>query len=118
MKRASLLSIVLSVILALATVQMAYARGQMAGAMLVELCADGTSVTVQLDASGQPIRMQHPCPDCMMSGGAALIPAVIAPVRVSDAGRRVLPFVNRVARSAVTPEQMARGPPWEPFVSF
>lgn len=64
-RRSSILALSLSVLIALTSVTMSLARGQMrdtTGSMV--LCTGTGPVSVQLDANGQPIGPIHVCPDC------------------------------------------------------
>lgn len=111
MQRSPLFTLMLALIVALGSIQMAYARGQMVSTMAVELCADGVIQTVELDSSGKPMRMIHLCPDCMMAGGAALIPHGPTTQPVVRKARRVLPTFATRMTPADLPERFARGPP-------
>ena len=49
---------------------MAPMRGQMAGLSQIAICSDGGAAVITLDAHGNPVAPQHPCPDCVGSGAA------------------------------------------------
>ena len=38
---------------------------------VVDLCRDGGTVTLALDAQGRPVASRHPCPDCLAVPAAA-----------------------------------------------
>lgn len=97
----------LSIVLALGTLTMAQARGQMA-AGFIEICAgQGTRlVPVDMDLGGQ-----HPCPDCMAAHGIALLPVAMLPGRPCTWSRvEVSPPRAQLAPVAV-PRPQARAPP-------
>lgn len=48
-----------------ASVLMAPMRGNMAGLTQIEICADGAAAMLMVDARGNPVDAQHPCPDCL-----------------------------------------------------
>jgi hypothetical protein len=105
-----LTAIVLGLVLAMTSVSMAVARGGMSlsGAMI--LCIDASQETVLLGPDGEPIEVQHPCPDCTMGALALTDPAPLtAPVwRMARLYAR--PFALHIHETAVEGGQ-ARGPP-------
>lgn len=105
------LAVLLVLMLSVTSVTAAVARGQMAGAVDLVICAGGGVATVTLDAAGQPVTRVHHCPVCTaasasMEGAAA--PAVLRPeTRAADVGPvAVLDVVS--CRGVVA---VARGPP-------
>jgi len=59
----SSLALLLAVILAVTSVSAAFARGQADPAGTMVLCRGLVTVTVVVDANGQPIGIPHLCPD-------------------------------------------------------
>lgn len=98
---------ILALLMGLASVPMAQARGHAAPVMWVELCSGHQ---IALDAQGRAVKVQH-CPDCI-PGHAALpadtlrMPPMIIRFRPVE---RAEP-ANPVARAAVI-ASVARGPP-------
>ena len=109
----ALTALLLSLVLAVASVSMAVARGQAPMGETVALCVDGNAVTVTLDANGNPVSAPpHLCPDCLGAVTAFDLPAALSlPVpflREGNAEGSV--FATLSARpSARAPS--ARGPP-------
>ncbi len=105
------LRLLLVLALALVSGHQAVGRALASGALAVELCRDGSLVTVTLDASGKPVAQDHACPDCVLAGLALAAdpPALAAPTR------RALPVGAPAARPApcgqAAPCPAARGPP-------
>lgn len=59
-------ALLLSLVLAVASISMAVARGQAPMGATVELCTMYGTVTVALDADGNPLPTgPHLCPDCL-----------------------------------------------------
>lgn len=58
---------VMALVLALTAQGMAVAKGQPAPVGTMVLCAGGLSVTVHMDAEGNPISAPHLCPDCALA---------------------------------------------------
>ncbi len=69
-----LLAICLALTLVGTSGAMAVARGQMAAepGMLVVICVGAETDTLLVDAKGNPIHASHICPDCALTGLAAL----------------------------------------------
>ncbi len=105
------LALCLTVLLSLTSVTAAVARGQMAGATEMVVCAGGAPVTVTIDATGQPVARAHHCPVCTAASAAvagAVAPVTLRPVTRSEA---VPPkMVPRLA-GGVALVAVARGPP-------
>lgn len=101
----------LAVMLCVTSVTAAVARGQMAGAVDLVVCSGAGSVTVTLDAAGQPVRHVHHCPVCTAASAAvagASAPCALRPVTRADVlVRRGLSGQAR----ALPLVAVARGPP-------
>ncbi len=109
----SLSALLLSLVLALASVSMAVARGQMPMGTTMTLCSQGQAVTVTLDASGRPVTAPpHLCPDCLSAVAAldlAPAPDLIAPDDARYLPASFGPPVPR--RETLQIAFQARGPP-------
>lgn len=74
-----LLGLLLSLVLAATSLTAAEMRGHAMGSQIIEICsdtADGSQVaTIVLDAAGNPMEPPHPCPDCTLGAGLALLTA-------------------------------------------
>ena len=105
------LSLCLALLIALASVQMAQARGQARPVGIMVLCIGTETRSVPVDASGQPVEAPHLCPDCVMALMAALPDAAALPP-VPMALRGVW-YDTEHAAVAAPPETQAtaRGPP-------
>ncbi|MCB6178253.1 DUF2946 family protein [Rhodobacter sp. Har01] len=108
------LLLVLAVALAVALVsgQTAIGRAEARGAVLVEICADGGTAVVSLDAEGKPAVHRHACPDCVL-GGLALASALPMPLLLprqlrARLGRPVSAPAPRLRRRL---RVRSRGPP-------
>jgi hypothetical protein len=108
----AIISLVLTVLLALTSVTTAAARVQSVGAMQMTICAgDGTHHEITLDAQGNPISPSHHCPEC--SALTAAPPAGMAPDLARPVGRTALQVCAMVLPETVDlpPVPPARGPP-------
>ena len=108
----AIISLVLTVLLALTSVTAAAARVQSAGAMQITICAgDGTHHEITLDAQGNPINPPHHCPDC--SALTAAPPEGAAPDLARPVGRSAPQVCAMVLPETVDlpPVPPARGPP-------
>lgn len=108
----SALSLLLAAVLALASQSLAVARANgAAGGLAVEICAEGGTATVILDARGKPVGPVHLCPDCVAALAYALPAAAVQPARPAGAALTVAlpPGQSRHARHPPAPP--ARGPP-------
>lgn len=109
----SISALLLSLVLALASVSMAVARGQAPLGATMTLCSQGAAITITLDTNGSPISLpKHLCPDCLSAFTAldqTAAPDLIAPDRLarmySAVDAPVLP--GKTALIA----RKARGPP-------
>lgn len=63
----SLFGIVLAVVLAVTSQSAAFARGQAGPAGTMVICRGLTVSTVLVDAHGQPMQVQHLCPDAALA---------------------------------------------------
>lgn len=108
-----LIGLFLSLVLAIGSVSMAVAHGQMPMGQTIALCTDAGAVTVVLDADGNPTgKGQHLCPDCL---SASSVFAEVAPPTLPAA-----PTGFSAIQAGFTPETQpslpqvaakARGPP-------
>ncbi|MGA0539933.1 hypothetical protein [Neotabrizicola sp. VNH66] len=96
----------------LASVHSGIGRAEAAGAIRMEICAQGTVQTVTIGADGRPVTHLYPCPDCVLGGMAALPspamlalpPAVPMLALLHEAGAVGHPLCH-------PPHARARGPP-------
>lgn len=66
-----LIGLILSLVLAVGSVSMAVAHGQMPMGQSIALCTNAGVVTVVLDANGNPTsESPHLCPDCLSASAA------------------------------------------------
>lgn len=106
-----ILPLLLAVIVAISSVQMAVARGQAAPAGSMVICSGQGFVTILVDEDGQPTGAVHLCPDCALSLFSAPLPDT-TPVLVNLV--QTSPewaSVERFLAAATTPRQKARAPP-------
>lgn len=107
-----LFSAFLSLTLVLATVSSAIAHVQMATGQVVDICAGADTITLTLDAQGNPVTAMGICPDCMPGLNAALLPGGFRGLGLDGQGRALvfsLGFSQGQDRSL--PSETARGPP-------
>lgn len=104
----------LTLILALTLVSGHWAVGRSLarGAVALELCLDGSIVTVTLDARGNPVRQAHSCPDCVLGGvglEARVAAVLVAPMARA---RALVPAAVPISLHPLpAPCALARGPP-------
>jgi hypothetical protein len=105
-----ILALALCLIVLATSVTSAVARGQMATGQMMQLCANGATVTVMMDAQGNPVDPVHPCPDCL-AVAASLPPAHVELGLPNGNWVRVklAPAPPIVTNTSLVP--MARGPP-------
>lgn len=107
--------LLLSLVLALASVTMAVARGQMRagqGAGLTVVICSGYGITsIQVDAQGNPVGPVHPCPECLAGFLADLGPGAPQVPAAPDHARRILAPLAWHGASRPAPSATARGPP-------
>lgn len=106
----SLVALVLA--LAAGSVGMALARNHPGAAGTIDLCTTYGTETVLIDAQGNPIAPQHPCPHCTpamaaLTDLAAPLPA--APRRLI--ALRWLQPAGRIAAAPALPPFQSRAPP-------
>lgn len=107
-----ILSLILSLVLALASGTMAVARTQASAFGQITICSGYGIVTVSVDAEGNPVGPVHPCPDCltgvMLAGPLPM--AIVASQPLSRAVR--LPHgTAQLPGARAVPVARARGPP-------
>lgn len=106
----AVLGLFLVMLLSVTSVTAAVARGQMAGAVDLVICAGAGLGTVTLDATGMPVSRHH-CPVCTAA------PVAVTPDAPAMALRPVtravaVAVVNRAGwQGADVPVPVARGPP-------
>lgn len=106
----ALLRICLVVCLSLTAVTAAVARGQMAGATEIVICA-GTGVTsVTLDATGKRVEA-HPCPVCTAATSGASVPVAAVVVRPVTRFATVRADAGQFRQGVDGVVPVARGPP-------
>lgn len=105
------LSLILVLALGLASVTMAVARANAAGATQIILCSGYGVATVTLDADGNPTGPLHPCPDCLAGFGPALLATPFVVPDPAFASHRAAPQGMPTAIGLVRPVPQARGPP-------
>ena len=111
----SLAAVSLAIVLALTSLTMAVARGQMhiqtAGGLTLVICAGAGPVTVTLDADGNPVGPVHVCPDCALALIAAVLPPDSGAVAPSHQSRLTWPVAATGSDSLDQITARARGPP-------
>jgi len=112
MQRLSLaLRLILALAIALVSVHTAIGRAEASGAWDVEFCVGAEVITVTLDAKGQPVKRNHTCPDCVLSG-LAVLPDAAAPLPFLNRTRAAnAPFASQSLTATALPRPTARGPP-------
>ncbi len=101
---------ILSLVLALGTLAMAQARGQMAAVAWIEICTGHGAQTVPVSAGGTPVSL-HTCPDCLAAHGVALLPDTVEPVGIPVTSRQLRPATRRALARPAPARPRARGPP-------
>jgi len=106
-----LIGLFLALTLAVASVTLAQARGQPHGLHAAVICSGAGTVTLLLDANGEPAGPPLPCPDCIAGIAAALpVQPAATPEAPGPAVRLSLPRHSAHA-GARPPAYEARGPP-------
>jgi hypothetical protein len=102
----------LSGVLALASVSLAQARHYDHNGLKMVLCTDDGYQTIVLDAQGNPVPITHPCPDCVAAMAAQDLPAPLK-LLVPNAAPQMVVFaqISRDAAGRMPPPSHARGPP-------
>lgn len=112
MRKLSLsLRVLLVLTLALVSGHQAVGRALATGAVFVELCRDGSLVTVTLDARGNPVSHDHACPDCVLSGLAIGSDGPLVAPPLARARPMVATFRAGAVHGRAVPLALARGPP-------
>ena len=108
----SALFVCLAVVVALTSVALGQARGQMRMGDRVVICSGAGPVTIEIDAQGNPVGPGHVCPDCALSVMAAQPVARAEPV-APDAMRLAQPALHTAMQIGQAGPQTlrARGPP-------
>lgn len=106
----ALFRICLVTVLSLTSVTAAVARGQMAGAVEMVICAGGAAASVMLDATGQPVEA-HRCPVCTAAGSGAGVPVAASVARPVTRAEAVRSGAGIALRKVGAGEPVARGPP-------
>ena len=107
----SILPVLLALLVAMTSVQLAVARGQPQAAGQVELCADGSIIVIAMDREGNPIGPAHICPDVALAFMAALDlppPGAMQPFHMQRVGYAI---DAHDAGSLIHITTLARGPP-------
>ena len=104
----------LSLILMVGSVTTAVARADMAGATEVTLCGtDGTLTTLQIDATGKPVRAGHGCQHCLAAAAVAILSGPVMAADVAAVRRdRLLPGLTMALPPVLALAPVARGPPF------
>lgn len=109
----ALFALFLSFVLAIGSVSMAVAHGQMPMGDTITICTEGGTTSITLDANGNPVSPAlHLCPDCLSATSATLPDAESGPSLPATQGRpaEFVEAPSQKARGArLTPP--ARGPP-------
>lgn len=105
-------NLVLSAVVALASVSLAQARHYDGRGMQMVLCTDHGYQTITIDAQGNPVPVTHPCPDCVAAMAAQDLPPMAGLSAPLQTGQKVS-FVQfaRDAAGRSAPPAFARGPP-------
>ena len=106
-----LLALILTLSLVLTAQAMASAKGQAAAMGSMVICAGGVSVTVAVDADGQPVGPAHYCPECALAMLPGMDPPMVMP---GEAVPTVLVRdIAALAQASALPLLLppARGPP-------
>ena len=86
-------------------------RAMARGALDVQLCADGSLLTVTLGRDGQPVSHASACPDCVLAGLAGPPPPAAPAAAPASAARRLPPPAEALSWPSGGPRPAARGPP-------
>ena len=104
--------LLMAAVLALTSLTLAAARGQVRNGDTVVLCSGGAAVTVSLGVEGKPTGPAHICPDMalVLLAGVAASPAA-APSPVVRPGERLAIVAASVSAPRGVPPARSRGPP-------
>lgn len=108
-----LLGLLLALTVLVSSVESALAQWQMAGAVGIELCADGQDSALMLDAAGRPVSHRNACPHCLVAASAAVLTGEpLAPwTRAERRSERVTLARGPAAIARPIAKPDARGPP-------
>ena len=101
----------LVLMLALSSVTMAVARGQVSVGGTIVICSGYGVVLVALDADGKPVGPLHPCPECLAGGAAIVVPQMALPARPLTRVSRLFVGVVALPAAQSAPTASARDPP-------
>ncbi|WP_417210788.1 hypothetical protein [Antarctobacter sp.] len=107
----SLLGVVMTVVMAVTSLSAAHARGQAAPVGTMVICRGLTVATVLIGADGQPVEVQHICPDAALAlfVETGAVPPPITQAFVWQAVQWDAPVLVAGSRGAIAAQ--ARGPP-------
>lgn len=77
----------------------------------MEICSDGQTRLLGVDAAGRPVGPVHLCPDCVIGASAAPPGALPPPERPAGRVSRAEWPVPHAAMAQARPQPSARGPP-------
>lgn len=103
-------ALLLGLVLAMTSVSMAVARGgmSMSGAMI--LCINADQQVVPIGPDGEPMKVNHACPDCTMGALALTEPLPLTSPEWRVARLYARPFTLHIHEATVQGGQ-GRGPP-------
>jgi len=112
LRRHNIASLLLAILIALTSVTMAVARGQMRDATgTMVLCTGAGAVTVQVDANGEPVGPAHICPDCAIGAFDTLDVRFDMPAPFAVAVSVVYAESDQYWHATRAIRERARGPP-------
>ncbi len=111
MRRNPIFYLFLVLVLALSSITMAVARGQVAVGGRIVICSGYGVISVALDASGNPVGPLHPCPECLAGYATAIFPQTDLPAYPLTASSRLAQAVLLLSGPQDAPQATARGPP-------
>ncbi len=104
-------AMLLSLLVAVTSQEMALLRGQTKAVGVAVLCIDDQAISVSVDADGKPIKPSHFCPDCALNVMVAVADAPTQVQAVVGRSRSLLPVTVSVSVGKAVPVPTARGPP-------
>ncbi len=105
-----LFTLCLCLIVLVTSATSAVAALQMASGQMMQICADGQAMTVMLDAQGNQVDPDQPCPDCL-AVTAALPPANPGVAQDLGTWTRIEMPTAALFFAHNLPQAIARGPP-------
>ena len=111
MQRPPLFGLLLAVMLALSSVTIAVARGQVAVGGTIVICSGYGLVSVALDADGNPVGPLHPCPECLAGWTSILVAHTALPLRPQTRSTRLLSMASALPLARSAPVASARDRP-------